>query len=97
MLGICSLVLLLVCGVGTLVAVVGLVLGIVAIVRNSNRRRAVGGLVLSGLTLVLALVIGVIFYTWFQTRHVGECFDRRLYPTQEDAQRCVEDRLAGPR
>ncbi|MEV4455537.1 hypothetical protein [Microbispora sp. NPDC049633] len=96
-LGICSLVLLLVCGVGTLVAVVGLVLGIVAIARNSNRRRAVGGLVLSALTLLLALVIGVILFTWFQTRHVGECFDRRLYPTQEDAQRCVEDRLAGPR
>ncbi|MEU6414341.1 hypothetical protein [Microbispora sp. NPDC046933] len=95
MLGICSIVLLLVCGVGTLVAVVGLVLGIVAIARNSNRRRAAGGVVLSTLTLLLALIMSVVFYNWFQSRHVGECFDRRLYPTQEDAQRCVQNKLAG--
>ncbi|MEU6427047.1 hypothetical protein ABZ860_14230 [Microbispora sp. NPDC046973] len=94
-LGICSIVLLLLCGVGTLVAVVGLVLGIVAIARNSNRGRAIGGVVLSALTLLLALIISVALYNWFTTRHVGECFDRRLYPTQEDAQRCVQNKLAG--
>lgn len=94
-LGICSLVLLLVCGVGTVLAIVGLVLGIVAIARNSNRRRAVAGVVLSVLTLLIALVIGVLLYNWFQARHLGECFDRRLYPTQEDARRCVEEKLGG--
>ncbi|WP_211590543.1 DUF4190 domain-containing protein [Microbispora sp. H11081] len=97
MLGISSVVLLLVCGAGTLVALAGIVVGIVAMARNSNRRRAIGGLVLSALTLLIALVVGVILYSWFQTRNVGECFDRGRYPTQEDAQRCVEDKLTGPR
>jgi len=96
-LGICSIVLLLVCGVGTLVALVGLVLGIVAIARNSNRSRAIWGVVLSTLTLLFALIIGVVFVNWFQSRHVGECFDRSLYPTQEDAQRCLQDKLGEPR
>ncbi|GLW25424.1 MULTISPECIES: DUF4190 domain-containing protein [Microbispora] len=97
MLGICSLVLLLFCGVGTVLAVVGLVLGIVAIARNSNRRRATAGVVLNALTLVLALILGVVLYNWFQSRRLGECFDSRLYPTQEDARRCVDDRLGRPR
>ncbi|MFI7042395.1 hypothetical protein ACIBI0_37440 [Microbispora rosea] len=94
-LGICSIVLLLVCGIGTLVAIVGLIIGIVAIARNSNRGRAVGGVVLSTLTLLLALMASVALYNWFTTKHVGECFDRRIYPTQEDAQRCVQDKLSG--
>ncbi|GGO16311.1 hypothetical protein GCM10010116_32950 [Microbispora rosea subsp. aerata] len=94
-LGICSIVLLLVCGIGTLVALVGLVLGIVAIAKNSNRTKALVGVVLSGLTLLFAVIMSVVIYNWFQTKHVGECFDPRLYPTQEDAQRCVQDKLAG--
>ncbi|TQS18280.1 DUF4190 domain-containing protein [Microbispora hainanensis] len=94
-LGICSIVLLLVCGIGTLVAIAGLVIGIVAIAKNSNRGRAIGGVVLSTMTLLLALIMSVALYNWFTTKRVGECFDRRLYPTQEDAQRCVQDRLSG--
>ncbi|WP_327048250.1 DUF4190 domain-containing protein [Microbispora sp. NBC_01189] len=96
-LGICSLVLLLFCGAGTVLAVVGLVIGIVAITRNSNRGRATAGVVLNALTLVLALILGVVLYHWFQSRRLGECFDSRLYPTQQDARRCVDDRLGRPR
>ncbi|GAA0406020.1 hypothetical protein GCM10009530_67740 [Microbispora corallina] len=96
MLGVCAFVLLFVCGVGTLVAVVGAVLGAIAIARNSNRGRAVAGLVLSVLTLVLAVVLGVLIYNWYQSRNLGECLDPVRYPTKEAAQRCLEGKLGGP-
>ncbi|MER7212355.1 DUF4190 domain-containing protein [Streptosporangium sp. NPDC000239] len=83
-LGIASIFLLVVCGLGVLTAIAGLVIGIVAFVKDSNRGRAVGGIVLS----VLALIIAVVFLTWFYST-VGDCMD--LPPGLQ--QRCVEERL----
>jgi hypothetical protein len=92
-LGICALVLLLVCGVGMVVAVAGLVIGIVAIAKNSNRRRAVAGVALSALTLVLGVIFAVVVYNWYQSRNLGECFDPVRYPDQAAVQRCLEGHL----
>ncbi len=83
-LGIASIFLLVVCGLGVLTAVIGLILGIVAVARNSNRGRAWVGIVLSALTLIIAVVV----LSWFYSK-VGDCMN--LPP--ELQQRCVEERL----
>ncbi|MFC4536263.1 DUF4190 domain-containing protein [Sphaerisporangium dianthi] len=84
-LGIVSLFLLLICGLGVLTAIVGLIIGIVAVAKHSNRGRAIAGIVLSALTLVLA----VIGFMWFLGTF-SECFN---LPTQADVQQCVEQKL----
>ncbi|MFC6081089.1 hypothetical protein [Sphaerisporangium aureirubrum] len=84
-LGILSVVLLLVCGIGLLTAIAGLVTGFIALARRSNKGRAIVGLVLSGLTILL----GVLAFVWF-VNTFQECFDQ---PTQADAQICVERKL----
>ncbi|MFF4775251.1 hypothetical protein ACFY05_20575 [Microtetraspora fusca] len=94
-LGIVSIILLFFCGVGALTALAGAVLGVVALAVGSSKGRAVTGIVLSVLTLVLAAVIGVVFYNWFQTNKIGECFDVRTHPTQASTQRCIEEKLSG--
>ncbi|MEU8267421.1 DUF4190 domain-containing protein [Sphaerisporangium sp. NPDC049002] len=84
-LGIVSLFLLLICGVGVLTAIAGLIVGIMAVIRNSNKGRAIVGIVLSALTLIL----GIIGFTWF-VNNFQECF---TLPTQAEAQQCVERKL----
>lgn len=97
MLGIVGLVLLPVCGIGVLVAIPALIVGIVATVKNSNRRRAVIGLALSIATLILAVIFVVLFNNWLTDTGLRECFDPALYPDQESVQKCVEDKLGGGR
>lgn len=82
-LGIASIFLLALCGIGTLTAIVGLVLGIVAVAKGTNRSMAWVGIALSVLTLVLA-VIGTM---WFISKF-GDCFSL----PEQFARRCVEDR-----
>lgn len=94
-LGIAGLVLLPVCGIGALVAIPGLIVGIVATVRRSNRRRAVIGLALSIATLILAVIFVVLFNNWLSDTGLRECFDPALYPDQEAVQNCVENKLGG--
>ncbi|GII77412.1 hypothetical protein Sru01_23940 [Sphaerisporangium rufum] len=84
-LGIVSILLLVVCGIGVLVALAGLVVGFVALAKNSNRGRAITGLVLSGLTLLLA----IIGFGWF-FNNFSECLN---LPTQAEVQQCVERKL----
>ncbi|MEO3813003.1 DUF4190 domain-containing protein [Sphaerisporangium sp. B11E5] len=84
-LGILSIVLLLVCGIGLLTAIAGLIVGFIALARRSNKGRAIVGLVLSGLTLLL----GVLAFVWFLNTF-QECLDA---PTQAEAQSCVERKL----
>lgn len=95
-LGIVSIVLLLVCGLGLLVAVAGVIVGIIAIAKRSNKGRAVVGLILSILTLVIgAIIIGVVV-NWANKNNLAECFDTRLYPTQESSQQCVQRKINAP-
>ncbi|MGV9325508.1 hypothetical protein [Streptosporangium sandarakinum] len=83
-LGIVSIFLLLVCGLGVLTAVAGLIVGIVAVAKNAGRGRGWAGIILSALTLVIA----VIFLSWLYSK-VGDCAN--LPP--ELQRRCIEDRL----
>jgi hypothetical protein len=84
-LGIVSLFLLLVCGLGVLTAIAGLVVGFIAVFKNSNKGRAIAGIVLSALTIILA----VIGFGWFVS-NFSECFN---LPSQGEAQQCVERKL----
>ncbi|MBG0826540.1 hypothetical protein HS041_01925 [Planomonospora sp. ID67723] len=83
-LGIVSLVLLFACGAGVLTAIVGVVIGIVAVVKDSNRGRAWVGLLLSA----LALIIAAVFLAWFVNK-VGGCLEL----PRDLQQRCVEERF----
>ncbi|MGW4644242.1 DUF4190 domain-containing protein [Sphaerisporangium sp. NPDC004334] len=84
-LGIISLFLLLICGLGVLTAIAGLIVGIVAVAKNRNRGRAIAGIVLSALAIVLA----IIGFLWF-LGNFSECFN---LPTQTEVQQCVERKL----
>ncbi|WP_204041403.1 hypothetical protein [Acrocarpospora phusangensis] len=92
-LGIVSIVLLFLCGLGTLTAIAGVIVGIVAIAKRSNKPRAIVGLVLSIATLVLAAILAAVLWNWVQSKGIDECFDTTLHPTQESAQRCLERKL----
>jgi len=83
-LGIAAILSLVVCGLGVLVAIVGLIIGIVAVAKKSSPGRAWVGIVLSALTLVIAAV----FMIWLYSK-VGDCAN--LPP--ELQQRCVEERF----
>ncbi|GAA0980790.1 hypothetical protein GCM10009555_047910 [Acrocarpospora macrocephala] len=93
MLGIASIILLFVCGIGMLTAIVGVIIGIVAITKRSNKPRAIIGLVLSIATLVLGAILAAALWSWVHNKGIDECFDTALHPTQESAQRCLERKL----
>ncbi|MBG0814694.1 DUF4190 domain-containing protein [Planomonospora sp. ID82291] len=82
--GVVSLFLLFACGLGTLTAVVGLIVGFVAVAKDSNRGRAWVGIGLSVLTLIAAAA----FVAWFFSR-AGVCMD--LPPGARE--RCLEERF----
>src|SRR5690606_5804305 len=87
-LGILSPFLLFLCGIGVLTAIIGLILGIIAVVRNANRGRAWVGVALSALTIVLAAAASIWFFSNF-----GECMHA---PTEGPARRCADERLGRP-
>jgi hypothetical protein len=91
-LGVASLLLLPVCGIGVLVALAGLVVGVVALTRGVARGRALAGLALS----VLALLIAVSFTAWLASTGVARCLDETLYPTRGDLEACLQERLGVP-
>lgn len=87
-LGIAAIITLLLCGLGAVVAVVGIIIGIIAVVQNNGRGLAVTGLALSGVTLLAAIGAGV----WFFTR-VAPCTDESRYPTKAERDHCLENRV----
>ncbi|MEV5749943.1 DUF4190 domain-containing protein [Actinoallomurus sp. NPDC052308] len=87
-LGIAGLLTLALCGVGVILALVGLLIGIVAVVRRNGRGMAVAGVVLSALTLLIAIGFAV----WFYGR-IEPCADRTRYPTKADRDRCLQERV----
>lgn len=91
-LGAASLLLLPICGIGVIVALAGLVVGVVALTRGAARGRALAGLALS----VLALLIAVSFLAWLASTGVARCLDETLYPTRGDLEACLQERLGVP-
>lgn len=87
-LGIAAIITLLLCGLGVVVALAGLIVGIVAAVRNNDRRLAVTGITLSAVTLMIAVGMGV----WFLSR-VSPCADKVHYPTKSARDLCLQARV----
>ncbi|NUT42427.1 MAG: DUF4190 domain-containing protein, partial [Thermoactinospora sp.] len=87
-LGVASIFLLVVCGLGTLTAIVGLILGIVAVAKGVKPAMAWAGIGLS----LLALILAVAGFVWFMNTF-GPCFE--LMPDQ--VQRCMELKWNGGR
>jgi uncharacterized BrkB/YihY/UPF0761 family membrane protein len=87
-LGIVALVTLVLCGLGVLVAIAGIIVGTIAVSRHSGRGMAVTGIVLSSLSILIAIGVGV----WFFSR-VAPCTDQSRYPTKLSRDRCLENRV----
>lgn len=87
-LGIAGLLTLLLCGLGAVLAVAGLVVGTIAVARDNGRGMAIAGLVMSSLTLLIAIGLGV----WFYGR-IAPCADKTRYPTQAARDDCLQKRV----
>jgi TRAP-type C4-dicarboxylate transport system permease small subunit len=87
-LGIAAIITLLLCGLGAVVAIAGLVVGVIAAVQNNGRGMAVTGITLSAVTLVIAIGAGI----WFFNR-VSPCTDQIRYPTKADRDHCLQHRV----
>lgn len=84
-LGLVGLPALALCGAGIVMALVGLVLGGVAMARSANRGLAAGGVAASAVTLV----VGGAGIAWLLNQ-AAECADERRYPDDAAVQRCIE-------
>jgi hypothetical protein len=85
-LGIVGLVGLVLCFAGVIPALVGLVLGAVALVRgDADRRPAIVGVVCSA----LALVVGAVALVWLLSK-AAECGDETRYPDDSSRRACIE-------
>jgi hypothetical protein len=84
-LGIIALPALALCGAGMVVALVGLILGIVSAARGQARGTALAGIVCSVATLVIG---GVAVF--FLLNKAAECADTDRYPDDTARRQCVE-------
>lgn len=87
-LGIAGLLTLPFCGIGLLLAIAGLIVGIIAVVRRNGRGMAIAGLILSAVTLAVAIGLAV----WFYGR-ISPCADRTRYPTRQARDHCIQERI----
>jgi len=84
-LGLSALPLAFVCGVGLLPGLAGLIIGIVAAVKDQGRTQAIVGIVTSALALMIAG--GVAF--WLLSK-AAKCGDRANYPDDAARRVCIE-------
>jgi hypothetical protein len=84
-LGVVAVPLALLVGLGAVPAMIGLGLGIAAVARRGDRGRAVFGIVVCTMALVLAL--GVL--AWFLSR-AAKCGDTARYPDATARRQCIE-------
>ncbi|RBQ17848.1 hypothetical protein DP939_23630 [Spongiactinospora rosea] len=84
-LGILSPFLLFACLFGVITAIVGLIIGIIALTRKTHLGRAWAGIILSVLTLIAAVALVAWSYASF-----SDCMG---LPTQAETQRCIEAKL----
>ncbi|HEU5156698.1 MAG TPA: hypothetical protein VFU43_06840 [Streptosporangiaceae bacterium] len=87
-LGILAVPMLVLCGMGLVVALAGLVVGGIALNRRNGRALAITGITISALTLVL----GGLGASWFLAQ-ARECADPAKYPDANARERCVQDRF----
>ncbi|MEW9549644.1 hypothetical protein [Nonomuraea sp. NPDC050783] len=88
-LGVASPFLVFVCFTGLITAILSIVFGCVALARRAGRGRAIAGIVIS----VLSLVLFAIVASWFWRNVVQEC----AHLPSPEADRCVQDHLSWTR
>jgi hypothetical protein len=79
---------LVLCGMGLVVALAGLVVGGIAVTRKNGRAYAITGITISALTLVL----GGVGASWFLVQ-ARECADAAKYPDADAREQCVQHRF----
>lgn len=87
-LGILAVPTLVLCGIGLVVALGGLVVGGIALTRKNGRAYAITGITISALTLVL----GGVGASWFLAQ-ARECADAAKYPDADAREQCVQHRF----
>jgi hypothetical protein len=87
-LGILSLPTLLLCGLGAVVGLAGLVVGVIALIRRNGRGLAIAGMAMSAASVVL----GAIAVSWFLSQ-AAECGDTLKYPDTPARERCIEHKF----
>lgn len=87
-LGIVAILTLPLCGLGTLVAIAGIIVGVIALSRQGGRGMAVTGIVLSAISLIVAIVGAALLFS-----RVAPCGDHARYPTKQDRDRCLQQRV----
>jgi hypothetical protein len=87
-LGILAVPTLVLCGMGLVVALAGLVVGGIAVTRKNGRAYAITGITISALTLVL----GGAGASWFLAQ-ARECADTAKYPDADTREQCVQHRF----
>jgi membrane protein implicated in regulation of membrane protease activity len=84
-LGILAVPALVLCGIGLVVALAGLFVGVIALVKGNGRGFAAGGMMLS----VLVLAVGAVAVAWFVSQ-ARECADTAKYPDAQSREECIE-------
>jgi uncharacterized membrane protein YqjE len=87
-LGILAVPTLLLCGMGLVVALAGLMVGGIAVTRRNGRAYAITGITISALTLVL----GGVGASWFLAQ-ARECANSTKYPDADAREQCVQHRF----
>jgi hypothetical protein len=87
-LGILAVPTLVLCGMGLVLALAGLVVGGLAVSRKNGRAFAIAGITISALTIV----IGGIGASWFLA-HARECANTAKYPDADSREHCVQHRF----
>lgn len=87
-LGILAVPMLVLCGIGLVVALAGLVVGGIAVSRRNGRALAITGITISS----LALIGGGVGASWFLTQ-ARECANATKYPDADARELCVQKRF----
>ncbi|WP_026412771.1 DUF4190 domain-containing protein [Actinomadura oligospora] len=84
-LGLAGLPGLLLCGAGLPAALIGLVLGVIALSRGTGRGLAIAGIVCSAVTLA----VGTVSIIWLLSK-AAECADTHRYPDDFARRQCID-------
>ncbi|GAA2110199.1 hypothetical protein [Actinomadura alba] len=84
-LGLAGIPALAICGLGLLLGIAGLILGVTALIKGTERDLAIAGVVASA----VALVLGTTVLVWLVSQ-AAKCGNSTDYPDARSRDRCIE-------
>jgi hypothetical protein len=84
-LGLAGIPALAICGLGLFLGLTGLVLGVTALIRGTERDLAIAGILASA----VALILGTTVIVWLVSQ-AAKCGDSADYPDAQSRNRCIE-------